>query len=179
MCLTTVGQIQTGSIRYCPVLLLSTLIPDIDHKGVKPLKYVTSAGGVVFHGRRVLILKKMNGDWVLPKGKVEPKESPENAAAREVSEETGVTAQVLGYLDETGYRFRNIWSQQELIIKRVHWYAMIAMTTEIIPLEEEGFIDGRFVDVGEIDNFLRYNDEREMVRKGKAVLGLEDNIEKD
>lgn len=135
---------------------------------------MTSAGGVVFHGRRVLILKKMNGDWVLPKGKVEPNESPERAAAREVSEETGVTAQVLRYLDETGYRFRNIWSQQELIIKRVHWYAMVAVTTEIIPLEEEGFIDGRFVDVNEIEHFLRYSDEREMVRKGKDALGIDD-----
>ena len=141
------------------------------------MKYVTSAGGVVFHGRRVLILKKMNGDWVLPKGKVEPKESPEHAAAREVSEETGVTAQILGYVDETGYRFRNIWSQQELIIKRVHWYAMVALTTEIVPLEEEGFIEGRFVDVSEIDHFLRYGDEREMVRKGKAVLGLDEGQE--
>lgn len=138
------------------------------------MKYVTSAGGVVFHGRRVLILKKINGDWVLPKGKVEPNESPEHAAAREVSEETGVTAQVLRYLDETGYRFRNIWSQQELIIKRVHWYAMVAVTTSIIPLEEEGFIDGRFVDVNEIEHFLRYSDEREMVRKGKDALGIDD-----
>jgi 8-oxo-dGTP pyrophosphatase MutT (NUDIX family) len=145
---------------------------------VKPLKYVTSAGGVVFHGRRVLILRKMNGDWVLPKGKIEAHESPENAATREVSEETGVTAQITRYLDETGYRFRNIWSQQELIIKRVHWYAMIALSTEIVPLEEEGFIEGRFVDVSEIDRFLRYSDEREMVQKGKAAMGLDDLHEK-
>jgi hypothetical protein len=55
---------------------------------------------------------------------------------------------------------------------------MIALSTEIVPLEEEGFIEGRFVDVSEIDRFLRYSDEREMVQKGKAAMGLDDLHEK-
>ena len=51
-----------------------------------------SAGGVVLVGNAILLLKKYNGDWVLPKGKVEPGETHEETALREVKEETGVKA---------------------------------------------------------------------------------------
>ena len=34
-----------------------------------------SAGGVVLLGNAILLLRKYNGDWVLPKGKIEPGES--------------------------------------------------------------------------------------------------------
>ncbi len=36
------------------------------------------------------------GDWVLPKGKIEPGESVEDAALREVTEETGYAASIVG-----------------------------------------------------------------------------------
>lgn len=34
-----------------------------------------SAGGVVLFGNAILLLRKFNGDWVLPKGKVEEGEN--------------------------------------------------------------------------------------------------------
>ena len=49
-----------------------------------------SAGGVVLFGNAVLLLRKFNGDWVLPKGKVEEGENRQEAALREVLEETGL-----------------------------------------------------------------------------------------
>jgi 8-oxo-dGTP pyrophosphatase MutT (NUDIX family) len=62
---------------------------------------VTHAGGVVFRrdGPSVLYLlatAKGTDEWVLPKGHVEPGESLAEAALREVKEETGVVARVLG-----------------------------------------------------------------------------------
>ena len=45
-----------------------------------------SAGGVVLFGNAILMLRKLNGDWALPKGKVEEGENNEEAALREVSE---------------------------------------------------------------------------------------------
>ena len=53
-----------------------------------------SAGGVVLLGNAILLLRKYNGDWVLPKGKIESGESHEEAALREVKEETGVKANI-------------------------------------------------------------------------------------
>ena len=44
-----------------------------------------SAGGVVVVGDTVLTLRKYQGDWVLPKGRLEENESSEEAAIRAVS----------------------------------------------------------------------------------------------
>jgi 8-oxo-dGTP pyrophosphatase MutT (NUDIX family) len=43
------------------------------------------------------------GKWVLPKGHIEPGETPEAAAAREVEEEAGVRAEVLARAGESAY----------------------------------------------------------------------------
>ncbi len=58
-----------------------------------------SAGGVVWRsgasGLEVLIIHRQNpAEWRLPKGKLEPGETPEEAAVREVHEETGIQADV-------------------------------------------------------------------------------------
>ena len=55
---------------------------------------VIAASAAVFRDGRVLIARRMHGPrlWSLPGGRVEPGESPAQAAAREVREETGVEA---------------------------------------------------------------------------------------
>ena len=59
----------------------------------------TSSGGVVIFGNTILLLKKFNGDWVLPKGRVEKDESIREAALREVLEESNVRAEIIKYID--------------------------------------------------------------------------------
>lgn len=63
----------------------------------------THAGGVVIRKEQdrtlYLIITSSNGThWVLPKGHIEPGESPETAVLREVKEETGVTGEILDRL---------------------------------------------------------------------------------
>ena len=41
-----------------------------------------SAGGVVLLGNAILLLRKYNGDWVLPKGKIESGESHEGGCPK-------------------------------------------------------------------------------------------------
>ena len=74
-----------------------------------------SAGGVVLFGNAILLLRKFNGDWVLPKGKVEEGENRQEAALREVLEETGVKADILKYLGE---HLKKTGMKIELFIKR-------------------------------------------------------------
>ena len=57
-----------------------------------------SAGGVVIYDNAILLLRKYNGDWVLPKGRIEKDEKIKEAALREVKEETGTQAEVIKYL---------------------------------------------------------------------------------
>ena len=78
-----------------------------------------SAGGVVLFGNAVLLLRKFNGDWVLPKGKVEEEETKQDAAVREVSEESGVKADILKYLGEIHYTFKENWDENKSVHKTV------------------------------------------------------------
>lgn len=63
---------------------------------------VVGAGGVVFNqAGEVLLLRDRMGYWVFPKGHVDQGESLEQAAIREVQEETGIQAQVVTELSPT------------------------------------------------------------------------------
>jgi len=47
--------------------------------------------------------RRRRGEWVLPKGHIEPGETPEAAAVREVEEEAGVCAEVVARAGESEY----------------------------------------------------------------------------
>jgi len=97
-----------------------------------PSKSVVSAGGVVVDDRpdgtrRVLLIvhRTMSGHprWTLPKGGVEDGETPEQAALREVREETGHGAVIVGSLGTIAYSF--VWRPERIRYhKRVHYFAM-------------------------------------------------------
>jgi 8-oxo-dGTP pyrophosphatase MutT (NUDIX family) len=97
-----------------------------------PTKLATSAGGVVIDdrpdGRRwVLLIARRNAagkaEWTLPKGGVEAGEAREEAAVREVREETGYTAFIRDELGTIDYWF--VWRPDRTRYhKFVHYYLM-------------------------------------------------------
>jgi 8-oxo-dGTP pyrophosphatase MutT (NUDIX family) len=65
-----------------------------------------SAGGLVVLDARILLISTQSGRrWQLPKGHIEEGETPEQAAVREVREETGVTSRVVAPLPGVEYWF--------------------------------------------------------------------------
>src|SRR3954462_10731666 len=66
---------------------------------------VLAAGGVLVRDGRVAVVQRPKyDDWSLPKGKLDPGEGFEEAALREVHEETGIEAELGPYLGETRYK---------------------------------------------------------------------------
>ena len=128
-----------------------------------------SAGGVVIFGNAILLLRKFNGDWVLPKGKIEPGEDIRDTALREVFEESGVKAKIIRYLGMANYNYRNL-KQNETVCKTVHWYLMEAYNMDSIPQKEEGFIESTFVHGDKSMNLLKYDDERKIVKKALTSI---------
>jgi 8-oxo-dGTP diphosphatase len=68
---------------------------------------VRAAGGVVARdGLVALVHRPRYDDWTLPKGKLDAGESFEEAALREIEEETGLRARLVRELPETHYEVR-------------------------------------------------------------------------
>lgn len=135
------------------------------------MKEIISAGGIVNFNNTILLLRKFNGDWVLPKGKVEQGETLRQAALREVFEETGVRAEIRTYLGKIEYTFKNTWDADKSVRKTVHWFLMASKDMSCVPLRQEGFVEARFVHVDRIREMIRYEDEKEIVVKAVQSLG--------
>jgi 8-oxo-dGTP diphosphatase len=81
---------------------------------------IRAAGGVVVRDGKVLVVHRPRyDDWSLPKGKLEAGETWEEAALREVREETGYACVIIEPLGATNYESRGR-------SKEVRWYRMEA-----------------------------------------------------
>ncbi len=123
-----------------------------------------SSGGIVVFKNTILLLKKYNGDWVLPKGKVEKNETLSTAALREVKEETGVEAEILFYIGNINYKYHS-FKYDEIVSKYVHWYYMKSASMECRPQKNEGFILAKFIHKDKVLELLKYKDERKIVKE--------------
>ncbi len=126
---------------------------------------VTSAGGVVFFKDTMLMLKKFNGDWVLPKGHIEAGEHRMVTALREVEEEASVSARIHEYIGEINYEYNDIFNHNTHMYKKVYWYLMSAESDYCFPQREEGFKLASYVEIDRVLAMVRYEDERRIVER--------------
>ena len=116
-----------------------------------------AAGGVVVRDGRVLLVHRPDyDDWSFPKGKLDPGESFEDAALREVEEETGLRCRLVRELPEVRYRDRRGRP------KVVRYWEMDTLSES--PFEPNDEVDElRWLDVGEALVMLTYERDRDVV----------------
>lgn len=105
-----------------------------------------AAGGYVLNDRNELLVFYRRGSWDMPKGKIDPGETPEEAAVREVQEETGLVHIDLGaFLALTYHTFE---LKGKRILKKTWWYRMKTSDHQLTPQTEEDIEEIRWVDPG-------------------------------
>jgi 8-oxo-dGTP pyrophosphatase MutT (NUDIX family) len=141
-----------------------------------------SAGGVVVrHTRRGWMMAAIQprrdndnpGKIVLarPKGSVDPGETPEQTARREIREEAGIEVELIAKLDDVRYIYTRTWGDRARVFKIVSFFLFRYRRGELgnIAPEMEIEVSGaEWVPLEEAPLRLSYKGEREMAR---AALG--------
>jgi 8-oxo-dGTP diphosphatase len=136
----------------------------------------TSAGGVAYRRRGatldvVLIAVGPNDRWQLPKGIVDPGESPEITAVREVREEAGVDAQLIAPLETIEYWYVGTERTGERVRyhKRVHFYLMEYVDGRVEDHDAE-VNEARWVELAAAAEMLSFKNERTVLGQAAALL---------
>lgn len=135
-----------------------------------------SAGGVVMRGEgadlRVVVMRSHYGTWVFPKGHIEPGETPERAAAREVAEEVGLAA--LELVAPLGFTAHAYVAQGRPARKRVDWFLFRApVDAQVHPDPAHGTQDAGWFTRAQALRLLTHADQRRMLRRGLAARRAE------
>ena len=129
----------------------SNIIVDNFNNFKKKYNCVVASGGVVFNFKNEILLIYRNGVWDLPKGKIEFGESYEDAALREVAEETGVKNLYLKNFLVTTY---HTYSQNSInYLKITKWYKMYTKSNlKLVPQLQEGITKAIWVNYNDISD---------------------------
>ena len=106
--------------------------------------------------------------WALPKGLVDPGERPEQTALREVREETGVEATLVGKLGDIKYVYTRSWADGERVFKVVSFYLLRYASGKLGEIAPEMRVEvGRteWIPLEDAPRQLAYKGEREMAAK--------------
>lgn len=119
-----------------------------------------SAGGLVIREDEVLLVKDRYGRWTLPKGHVEPGETDEEAALREIREETGVRGKILRPLGVTRYVFGK---GKRRVAKTVVYYEVAYVDGEVAPQKGE-ILEAQWVPMEKMVEMVDYDNVRQLLR---------------
>ena len=122
---------------------------------------VTRAALIARHDRRGRLI------WSLPKGHVEEGETAEEAAVREVEEETGIRGRVIASLGTIDFWFV---AEDRRVHKTVHHHLLEAVSGELSDADIE-VVEVSWFTLEEVVGQLAYADEKTLVEKALGLLG--------
>lgn len=115
----------------------------------KNFAIVEAAGGIVQNTQKDILFIFRLGKWDLPKGKIDKGEKPEEAALREITEETGVNNLTLKKkIGETYHTYDEFGKH---ILKITHWYYVTCSAAQnITPQTEENITEVKWITTKDI-----------------------------
>lgn len=112
--------------------------------------FIQAAGGLVFNDEGHVLVIFRHGHWDLPKGKVDPGETLEEAAVREVEEETGIgNLKLEKHLLNTYHTYPHKGGE---VLKETTWYLMRCPGGDFKPQTEEGITKAEWRDPSDLED---------------------------
>jgi len=133
-------------------------------------RLIEASGGLVENKNGELLFIFRYGRWDLPKGKLEKNEKVEDAALREVSEETGISnLKLTGHIVNTYHTYR---IGNEVVLKKTYWYKMSYSGNEqLIPQQSEDISIAKWFPKNHLDEIISntYDTIREVLNSEKVL----------
>ncbi len=144
---------------------------DLGSQGIREI----SSGGMIYRqaddGYYFILIKDAYGKWTFPKGGVEPGESEEETALRELSEETGLKQlKSLGYLGETEVKVHK--PNEKPYRKLIKYYLVEAKDKDIVIPEVSELSDVKWFALQEAMEAIDYENARDIFKSGLKKLNL-------
>ena len=134
-----------------------------------------SAGGVAVRRNSgnadaiAIIRTSEEGRWQLPKGIIDPGESPEQAAIREVREEAGIDCEIIAPVETIEYWFVASYDgPKKRYHKKVSFFLMNYISGDVADHDQE-VTEARWVSFEEALSMLAYQNEKDVVSKAREL----------
>ena len=111
------------------------------HLKVEVPETVRQAGGIVLMGDQVVLRRTPKGEYLFPKGHIDPGETPEETAVREVAEETGLETKIIAPVWEASFSYHGDnyvvdFYLMNAIGRLADWQQHLATDVVTVPVEE-------------------------------------------
>lgn len=116
------------------------------------------------------MIRTHEGRWQLPKGWIEEGETPETTAVREVREEAGVDATVIGPLGEIRYQYVSHYEEEPARVRKLVHVFLLSYERGSTDDHDDEVLEARFVPVADAIAMLAFRDERRMVQRARDAL---------
>ena len=129
-----------------------------------------SAGGVAFRRQdskveMAIVSVKPSLRWQLPKGIIDPGESPEITAVREVREEAGIETDLLSLIETIEYWYRSTKDGKPVRFHKFVYFYLLSYSSGDVSYHDHEVAEARWVNFEEAVKMLAFKSEREVVEK--------------
>lgn len=133
------------------------------------------AGGLVFCGNKVFLLKNEKGEWVFPKGVIRSGELSSEVALRRLKEEADIASEIISTAGHTNYEFFSV-TRQKPVCNKIIWYIMRSNNNYFKMNEEEKTTGGGYFEIEEAMKLVTYSQDKALLnlsfRKYKEITAV-------